>query len=107
MICLKLCLPCLPCLPACSEAEGALAPAAGRPGSAGDTAVVVGSLANSYSSYQLRLSARLAREHHGLRCVRARRCAVLGGAGWLAALELEREWGHGIRWLGWLDCPCV
>lgn len=31
--------------------------------------VVVGSLANSYATYQLRLSARLAREHHALRLV--------------------------------------
>ena len=32
-----------------------------------DSTEVVGSLANSYASYQLRLSARLAKEHHGLR----------------------------------------
>lgn len=55
-----------------SEADGAAA-AAGRPGTAGGAGadaggtVVVGALANSYSSYQLRLSARLAKEHPGLR----------------------------------------
>ena len=35
--------------------------------SSGTTTVVVGSLANSYAAYQLRLSARLAKEHHELR----------------------------------------
>jgi hypothetical protein len=34
---------------------------------ASDGALVVGALANSYAAYQLRLSARLAREHAGLR----------------------------------------
>lgn len=52
-----------------SEAEGAAAAAAARAGAGGDAGgtVVVGALANSYSSYQLRLSARLAKEHPGLR----------------------------------------
>jgi len=49
----------------CSEADGAVAP---LPPTAEGT-VVVGSLANSYATYQLRLSARLAREHHALRWV--------------------------------------
>lgn len=40
------------------------------PPPAAEGTVVVGSLANSYATYQLRLSARLAREHHGLRSVK-------------------------------------
>ena len=60
--------------PLCSEADGAVAP---LPPTAEGT-VVVGSLANSYATYQLRLSARLAREHHALRFV-DRQLSQLGG----------------------------
>ena len=60
-------------LPPCSEQQEAgggpayattSRPAADGAGASGT--VVVGSLANSYAAYQLRLSARLAKEHHEL-----------------------------------------
>lgn len=56
-----------------AEGPSAAAAAAGLAGvhrapAGADGTVVVGSLANSYAAYQLRLSARLAKEHTALRC---------------------------------------
>lgn len=58
-------IPC--CDVSCSEHHEA---GGGQPPSAApaaDGTVVVGSLANSYATYQLRLSGALAKEHHELR----------------------------------------
>lgn len=61
----------------CSEhhdAAGGLPPTAAAAATGADGTVVVGSLANSYATYQLRLSGALAREHHELRSAELRCC---------------------------------
>lgn len=74
----------------CSEADGAVAP----PPPTAEGTVVVGSLANSYATYQLRLSARLAREHHALRWA--------AGCGHVNVFLCGRP---GVRTFGWAGQP--
>lgn len=72
-----------------------------------DSTEVVGSLANSYASYQLRLSARLAKEHHGLSDAVANEVlgrqlvntsgpdALLSLCPWLEFVTIPTQWeGH-------------
>ncbi|PSC67904.1 furry homolog-like [Micractinium conductrix] len=87
------------------QEAGPTAPSAAQhPAAGADGTVVVGSLANSYATYQLRLSARLAKEHHELSdsvaievlsrqlANRGAPDALLSLCPWLELLTLPTQW---------------